>query len=749
MGWPTPQEYNEAIQNPRHNLADEELRAGSVVLDTFGLPRVASGNFASVYQIHCANRSMAVRCFLHDLSDQAQRYAQIAAFVMADTLPCTVSFEYVHQGILVHGNWFPILKMEWVEGVPLDQYVRTYHSNSQRISKLADQFTAMVLDLQRAGIAHGDLQHGNILVIDDGEDLRLVDYDGMFVPGLAGSTSNELGHRNFQHPARSMNDFWPGLDNFSAWSIYTSLACIAADGSLVASDKACDESLLFRQSDYRNPIASSAFSVLENHAKTEIRTAARCFRTLLSKRIRDIPALSEEVHIPHDLPPLCATPFFSIESNLPDWMKSIEPISPTLKPVAANSGASAENAPEKAAAHSVSIQRAEPALPAKAGSPIHGEWPTASLYLAAFKEPRESLCRFPDLADAVFPVINGEVQHIATPTSLIVPVYVGTSAYALKVFLAPDKARTARFQAVSRILQGASAELLDYLTPFEYFESGIKVRGQWYPLIRMPWLGGVTLQKVLMQQSYPTKAKQTLLGYARNLRRAMEALDANGLVHGDIEPSNMMIVGKELKLIDYDNMHPAGSGIPCPLPNENYRHPRQVSPADTGSDNFSAWLVDTTLMCLACSDDMDGVQKPTGDLFSRDDLEHPTQSSVFHRMETDSDALINNRSLLLRLFLTHAPADIPPLRSSTAINADYAEKHSLPFNFISPTRVSPDARYQLKRLTALGEAVPYRFPSRASGNQQSKAADRAIFAVLSITIVVCYLLAMAFLHGSH
>ena len=71
------------------------------------------------------------------------------------------------------------------------------------------------------------LQHGNIMV-NDGE-LYLVDYDGMFVPSMAGSSSNELGHRNYQHPRRSAETFGPHLDNFSAWVIYISLQAMVKD----------------------------------------------------------------------------------------------------------------------------------------------------------------------------------------------------------------------------------------------------------------------------------------------------------------------------------------------------------------------------------------------------------------------------------------------------------------------------------------------------------------------------------------
>ena len=59
--------------------------------------------------------------------------------------------------------------------------------------------------LERAGIAHGDLQHGNIFVVDD--ELKLIDYDGMFVPRLAGCRSNELGIEHYQHPQRKEHHF--------------------------------------------------------------------------------------------------------------------------------------------------------------------------------------------------------------------------------------------------------------------------------------------------------------------------------------------------------------------------------------------------------------------------------------------------------------------------------------------------------------------------------------------------------------
>jgi predicted unusual protein kinase regulating ubiquinone biosynthesis (AarF/ABC1/UbiB family) len=113
--------------------------------------------------------------------------------------------------------------MEWVDGLTLDQYIYENLENPTKLDALASQFSKMMYEMRAAGIAHGDLQHGNIIIVD--EEIRLVDYDGMFVPALDGLTSNELGHNNYQHPTRSAEHFGDYLDNFSAWTILTSINC--------------------------------------------------------------------------------------------------------------------------------------------------------------------------------------------------------------------------------------------------------------------------------------------------------------------------------------------------------------------------------------------------------------------------------------------------------------------------------------------------------------------------------------------
>lgn len=289
MPWPSPQDYAEAIQSPRLSLSDIELQKGEVELNALGLPRCLSGAFATVFCLRCNGKKVAVRCFLSNVKEQEERYAEISKFVMSDDLPYTVAFEYLKKGILIRDEWFPILKMEWVEGETLGTYLERVRER-EALDILAAYFKQMTLELNRAGISHGDLQHDNILISDS--EMRLVDYDGMFVPSLNGREATELGHRNYQHPKRGRSFFDSRLDNFSAWVIYISLKCLALDSSLWKRLDAGSDCLLFRQSDFAESETSQALEILDAHENEKIRRYAEVVRQLIAMPIADVPNLS-------------------------------------------------------------------------------------------------------------------------------------------------------------------------------------------------------------------------------------------------------------------------------------------------------------------------------------------------------------------------------------------------------------------------------------------------------------------------
>ena len=291
MPWPTGREYSEVVQNPRSAFEDLELQGGTIEPDRLGLPKPRSGSFAVVYKVACSSRSWALKCFTREVSDQQRRYAAISTHLRAVMLPYMVGFDYLPQGVRLRGQWYPVLKMEWVSGQPLIGYVESHLRDPASLITLASRWVAMMKALRLAGIAHGDLQHGNVLVV--GSELKLVDYDGMFVPTLAGARATEVGHPNYQHPGRATMPFGPNLDNFSSWTIYVSLVALSIDPSLWGRVKGGDDCLLFRGHDFAAPEIADVFKVLVSSTDEGLRSLIELYRDLLHLRPEQIPPLDE------------------------------------------------------------------------------------------------------------------------------------------------------------------------------------------------------------------------------------------------------------------------------------------------------------------------------------------------------------------------------------------------------------------------------------------------------------------------
>lgn len=319
MPWPILSDYSEAVQNPQICFTDPDLRAGTATSTPLGLPRSISGAFASVYQFSCPSGRWAVRCFLREFADHQARYQAISQHLAAQ-LPWMVGFEFQPKGIRVNGRLFPIVKMEWIDGEPLNTYVARNLGQPQTLSQLGRQWIEMLAALKGAQIAHGDLQHGNILVSQS--RLRLIDYDGMFVPALQGRGSHEEGHRNFQHPKRTARDFDATLDHFSAWVIFISISALVVEPGLWPALNAGDECLLFRRTDFERPDRSPAFQAFDRSSKPELRALGIRLRAMLTEPLARIPSLDGTMSLAALAPSPAPSPAYARASALPMWLES-------------------------------------------------------------------------------------------------------------------------------------------------------------------------------------------------------------------------------------------------------------------------------------------------------------------------------------------------------------------------------------------------------------------------------------------
>jgi uncharacterized protein YjbI with pentapeptide repeats len=271
QAWPLNIDFTIAVQNPHLCFVDPELKQSSTAKNSRGRVLLWSGNFATVYKLTKGNRSWAVRCFTRiPQSDVQQRYKLISEYLSKHEIPYLVDFEFLTQGILVKGEWYPILKMDWVQGSEIDRYIGEHIDDSQVLLRLDRQLKQLQKDLQQVGIAHGDLQHGNIMVDSEGE-LKLVDYDGMYVPALRGAPPLEVGHPNYQPPMRSSKDFSDRLDEFSFEVISLSLRALASQPNLWETFHEDNKNLIFRQNDFQEPELSPVFQSISNIPDDETR----------------------------------------------------------------------------------------------------------------------------------------------------------------------------------------------------------------------------------------------------------------------------------------------------------------------------------------------------------------------------------------------------------------------------------------------------------------------------------------------
>ena len=244
---PRGDEYNVAVQTPRIAFVDTDLKNSSVEETPLGLPKPYSGGFTITYKLSNHQAAWAVRCFHRDIQDLQGRYQTIGIFLSKNQSSYFVEAKYLADGIIVNGKPYPIIKMRWLEGDLLNIYLSKFYNQKHIIDTLLADFVQLINELERFGIAHGDLQHGNIIVKNN--KLHLIDYDGMYFPELKSLTSNEIGHINYQHPKRSKAHYNQYIDRFSAIVIYIGLKAISLKPTLWKKYEN-GENILFRSDDY-------------------------------------------------------------------------------------------------------------------------------------------------------------------------------------------------------------------------------------------------------------------------------------------------------------------------------------------------------------------------------------------------------------------------------------------------------------------------------------------------------------------
>ncbi|MCQ2274064.1 MAG: leucine-rich repeat protein [Bacteroidales bacterium] len=288
MNYPLITEYLQSVASAEDNL--DKLAHLRPVLDDHGEPYRSSGAFAVVFKMQdpASGKCYALKCFTEEQSGRAEAYRLIAEELSAVDSPYITAVQYYDKELFVDSSCadeseFPVLLMDWVEGITMEQYIRENHQDSTKMQWLCYRFCRMAAWLRSQSLAHGDIKPDNVIVRPDGS-LTLVDYDGMFVPAMKGQQSPTLGTRDFSHPERTVEDFDETIDDFALSTTALSLKAIALDDAFYTHCGGTDR-LLFSADDYRDLSKSQIWTKLQQLMyDKEFATLASQFLAALSQK---------------------------------------------------------------------------------------------------------------------------------------------------------------------------------------------------------------------------------------------------------------------------------------------------------------------------------------------------------------------------------------------------------------------------------------------------------------------------------
>lgn len=263
---PSISEIIDSVSVP--SLIKDEVIKNGIFEKSGSEPTYFSGGFTVVFPVSTPNDKWAFRCWHTEMGNVRERFKIISDCINGLSSPYFCDFYYCDSGLVVDGKLFPTTRMKWVNGDSINDYIIKNSKNKEKLLSLAEKFLAMTEFLHNHKIAHGDLQHGNIII--ENNNIKLVDYDSLFVPDLDGYSDIITGKAEFQHPNRfKLKIASEKLDYFSELVIYLSIVAIAYSPSLL-DEFSIQDSLLFQSSDWKDFENSHIFKALTDIRNDDI-----------------------------------------------------------------------------------------------------------------------------------------------------------------------------------------------------------------------------------------------------------------------------------------------------------------------------------------------------------------------------------------------------------------------------------------------------------------------------------------------
>ena len=268
--YPSNSDYNTIISNLATFINCDEIKDYKPIKINNRFISYSWG-FSKVYPLqNLKGEKIAIRFWTKHIKESFTRYEEIEKYLNKTNLPYFVKFKYFQDGLLWNNKSIPFITMEWVKGVTLNNFLDEHIENTTLIKVLAEKFSQLVVDLHKNEISHGDLQEGNILIVEKNNDIeiKLIDYDSLYVPSLSNYPIEIDGIEAYQHPNRkNVKKMNKKIDYFSELVIYLSLLAYVENSNLWI--KETDKQLLFTKDDYIDINNSEIFKELQSDGYSE------------------------------------------------------------------------------------------------------------------------------------------------------------------------------------------------------------------------------------------------------------------------------------------------------------------------------------------------------------------------------------------------------------------------------------------------------------------------------------------------
>ena len=186
-----------------------------------GKPICYTGNSAIIFKVRLYGELKALRVYM-------RHHPNLRAIYRDNLYPRELFI--CHEGD--EEMWADVVLCNWWEGHTLQREIAQHAGNSEAMMQLAQRFERFAARILDEEWAHGDIKPDNIIVDDEG--MHLIDHDAAYRNGFTSEECIELGSRQYQHPARSTENFGIHIDDYPIALITTALYALAYDSSLAA-----------------------------------------------------------------------------------------------------------------------------------------------------------------------------------------------------------------------------------------------------------------------------------------------------------------------------------------------------------------------------------------------------------------------------------------------------------------------------------------------------------------------------------